>query len=96
MSRRLAALLKSPGARPALSVSAPSMIEQGDEKPRSVLDEKAPADPHTVEVVNGHLHKRRLDIWLDKVVHWSGSPAFFFITLSGLIAWAGLGIAGYR
>ena len=100
MSPRLVTLLKSPGARPAISVSAPSAIEPCDEKPRNLIasnDEKAQvSDPRTVEVVDGHLHKRRLDVWLDKVVHWSGSPAFFLISVAGLIAWAGLGIDGYR
>ena len=100
MFRRLVTLLQSPGARPAISVSAPSVIEQCDEKPRDIIAsdaEKAQAtSPLTVEVVDGHLHKRRLDVWLDKVVHWSGSPAFFIFTVAGLIAWAGLGIAGYR
>ena len=102
MSRRLVALLKSPGARPAIAVSAPSVIETreasnktlaSDEEKIGADDKKS--DESTVEVIDGQVHKRRLDVWLDKVVHWSGSPAFFLITVAGLIAWAGLGIAGY-
>lgn len=101
MSRRLVALLKSPGARPAIAVSAPSVIETREQSHNTPTsdEEKIGADDKksdpTVQVINGEVTKRRLDVWLDKVVHWSGSPAFFLITVAGLIAWAGLGIAGY-
>ncbi|GAA5993361.1 hypothetical protein JCM10908_002627 [Rhodotorula pacifica] len=37
----------------------------------------------------------RLDQWLDVVVGWAGSPGFFLLVSSGLIAWAILGAVGY-
>lgn len=65
-------------------------------KMAAVASDGAAPGTQSVRFSAGSLPSRgRLDSWLDAVVRWSGSLAFFLSVTAGLVAWAVLGIVGF-
>ncbi|KIH87263.1 low affinity iron transporter [Sporothrix brasiliensis 5110] len=91
--KQFLAALRAPGAKGAIEAAAPTqrvLSHDGGEKKLSHA-ESGPAE--NVTGFSPLTKRRRLDRWLDRVVQLSGSQAAFVFTLTGLLAWAFLGIS---
>lgn len=79
-------ILRSPGAREEVKGVAPT--QQLDAlQDDGISDSKAVNAGYTTQE-----KQRRLDRWLDWVVHMSGSASVFLVILAGLLTWALVGI----
>ncbi|KAH8892641.1 Low affinity iron permease [Thozetella sp. PMI_491] len=85
-ANKLFRALCSPGARADIEETAPT---------QRVLETSNHANEGSDTNDTGFaikLKKRRLDRWLDVLVHASGSEPIFLLILAGLLAWAFLGV----
>lgn len=93
--RRLVDALRAPGFKGSIEEAAPTqhvlvmtsyLVGRDTALAEPVLDEYA---MESAAKPKG----RRLDRWLDRLVHASGSEPVFLLILAGLLAWAFLGIS---
>ncbi|KAJ9219998.1 hypothetical protein DTO207G8_5315 [Paecilomyces variotii] len=78
--------LRTPGAKGEIEAAAPTQrVSHGPDG--KTQEDISVSIGYTVPV-----KARILDRWLDRVVQFSGSEVVFFVILSGLLAWALLGI----
>ncbi|KAJ9302048.1 hypothetical protein DTO271G3_914 [Paecilomyces variotii] len=78
--------LRTPGAKSEIEAAAPTQrVSHGPDG--KTEEDISVSIGYTVPV-----KARMLDRWLDRVVQFSGSEVVFFVIISGLVAWALLGI----
>jgi low-affinity ferrous iron transport protein len=94
MLNQLLSLLRSPGTRPELQITAPSYLVQ-DPTAAAAQDEKTQDCHISTDTDDAYLtpaKPRRLDRWLDRLVALSGSEYVYATILLVLLVWAFLGI----
>ena len=85
-------VMRQPGARKIVESAAPTQIVIRDVGQEEKLEDLENATVHNVDTYIAARKHRLLDRWLDNVVRFSGSQFTFYTVLSGLLAWAFLGI----